>query len=52
MNNWASTSGSKVMQWFNQKTSIAGLQVSNWMILLGAVIVALVIYTFMQEPPG
>ena len=40
------------MQWFNQKTSIAGLQVSNWMILLGAVIVALVIYTFMQEPPG
>ena len=37
------------MEWFSQKTSIAGLQVSNWMIVLGAVIVALLIYTFMQD---
>jgi hypothetical protein len=42
-------SGRKVMEWFSQKTSIAGLQVSNWMIVLGAVIVALLIYTFMQD---
>jgi hypothetical protein len=42
----------KVMQWLNQKTSIAGLQVSNWMIVLLAIIAALLIYTFMQEPPG
>ncbi len=40
------------MEWFSQKTSIAGLQISNWMIVLGAVIVALLIYTFMQDPPG
>ena len=39
----------KVMEWFSQKTSIAGLQISNWMIVLGAVIVALLIYTFMQD---
>ncbi len=40
------------MEWFSRKTSIAGLQISNWMIVLGAVIVALLIYTFMQKPPG
>jgi hypothetical protein len=39
----------KVMEWFSQKTSIAGLQIFNWMIVLGAVIVALLIYTFMQD---
>ena len=37
------------MEWFSQKTSIAGLQVSNWMIVLGAIIVALLIYAFMQD---
>ena len=47
-------SGRKVMEWFSQKTSIAGLPISNWMIVLGAVIVALLIYTFMQgaQPQG
>ena len=29
----------------NQKTSIAGVQISNWMIVLGAIIVILIIYT-------
>jgi hypothetical protein len=33
------------MEWFSQKTTIAGVQVSNWMVLLGAIIVVLVIYT-------
>jgi hypothetical protein len=37
------------MEWFSQKTSIAGLQVSNWMIVLLAAVVALLIYTFMQD---
>ena len=37
------------MEWFSQKTSIAGVQVSNWMVVLGAIIVILLIYTFMQE---
>jgi hypothetical protein len=33
------------MEWFSQKTSIAGIQVSNWMVVLGAIIVILIIYT-------
>jgi hypothetical protein len=33
------------MEWFNQKTSIAGLQIPNWGIVLGAIIVILLIYT-------
>ena len=33
------------MEWFSQKTSIAGVQVSNWMVVLGAFIVILIIYT-------
>ena len=36
------------MEWFNQKTSIAGVQVSNWMIALGAIIVILLAYSFMH----
>jgi hypothetical protein len=35
------------MEWFNQKTSIAGIQIPNWAIVLGAIIVILLIYTFM-----
>jgi hypothetical protein len=31
---WPPKSGRKVMEWFSQKTSIAGLQISNWMIVL------------------
>jgi hypothetical protein len=37
--------GGRVMEWFNKKTSIAGVQISNWMIVLGAIIVILIIYT-------
>jgi hypothetical protein len=37
------------MEWFSRKTSIAGVQISNWMIILGAVIIMLLIYTSMQE---
>ena len=37
------------MEWFSRKTSIAGIQISNWMVALGAAIVILLIYTFMQE---
>jgi hypothetical protein len=40
--------GRKVMEWFNQKTSIAGIQVSNWMIALGAIIVILLAYSLMR----
>jgi hypothetical protein len=37
-------SGRKAMEWFKQKTSIAGVQVSNWMIVLGAIIIVLLIF--------
>ena len=37
------------MEWFSRKTSIAGIQISNWMIVLGAVIIVVLIYTSMQE---
>ena len=34
------------MDWFNGKTSIAGIQIPNWWIILGAaVLVILLIYT-------
>lgn len=44
----ASLFGRTIMEWFNQKTSIAGIQVSNWMIALGAIIVILLAYSFMR----
>jgi hypothetical protein len=37
-------SGSKVMDWFKRKTTIAGYQISNWLIVLGAIIIVLLIF--------
>ena len=34
------------MDWFSRKTSIAGVQIPNWVIVLGAIIVIWLIYTF------
>ena len=36
------------MEWFSRKTSIAGIQISNWIIVLGAIIVILLIYSSMH----
>jgi hypothetical protein len=36
------------MEWFSRKTSIAGVQISNWMIVLGAVVVVVLIYNSMH----
>jgi hypothetical protein len=36
-------SGRKVMEWFKRKTSIAGYQIPNWLIVLGAIIIVLFI---------
>jgi hypothetical protein len=33
------------MEWFSKKTSIAGIHLPNWMVVLGAIIVILIIYT-------
>ncbi len=37
------------MEWFNQKTSIAGTQIANWMLVLAAVVVALIIYQYITH---
>ena len=34
----------KAMEWFKRKTSIAGYQISNWIIVLGAIIIVLLIF--------
>jgi hypothetical protein len=36
------------MKWFSQKTSIAGIQIPNWGVALGALIVILLIYNSMH----
>ncbi len=36
------------MEWFNQKTSIVGIQIPSWGIVLAAVIVVLLIYSSMH----
>jgi hypothetical protein len=36
------------MEWFSRKTSMAGVQVPNWMVVLGAIIVILIIYSFIH----
>jgi hypothetical protein len=37
------------MEWFSQKTSIAGIQISNWILVLAAVIVIWIIYSFIPH---
>jgi len=32
------------MEWFTRKTSIAGVQISNWIVVLSAVVVIWIIY--------
>ena len=34
------------MEWFSRTTSIAGVQISNWMLVLAAVVVIWFIYRF------
>ena len=36
--------GRIVMEWFSKRTSIAGIQLPNWMVVLGAIIVIVIIY--------
>ena len=37
------------MEWFSQKTSIAGMQISNWMLVIVAVVVIWIIYKFIAH---
>jgi hypothetical protein len=34
------------MEWFSQKTSIAGAQIHNWVLVLAVVVVLFLIYRF------
>jgi hypothetical protein len=34
------------MEWFSRTTSIAGTQIPNWVLVLGAIIVIWLIYRF------
>ena len=36
------------MEWFSRRTSIAGIQIPNWMVVLGAVIVILLAYSIID----
>jgi hypothetical protein len=37
------------MEWFGQKTSIAGIQISNWILVLVAIVVIYIIYSFISH---
>jgi hypothetical protein len=37
------------MEWFGQKTSIAGYQIPNWALVLAVVIVLFLIYFFLID---
>jgi len=37
------------MEWFSRKTSIAGIQISNWVVVLAALVVIWIIYSFVAH---
>ncbi len=37
------------MEWFSRKTSIAGMQISNWMLVIVAIVVIWIIYKFIAH---
>ena len=43
---WQPNLGRNAMEWFKQKTSIAGIQIPTWLLALSAIIVLMLIYTF------
>ena len=44
-----STLGGKAMEWFSRKTSIAGTQTPNWILVLAALVVIWIIYSFVAH---
>ena len=34
------------MEWFSRTTFIAGIEIPNWVVVLGAIVVIWLIYTF------
>jgi hypothetical protein len=41
--------GRKAMNWFSRTTSIAGIQVPNWILVLVAAVVLWIIYSFVAH---
>jgi hypothetical protein len=37
------------MEWFSGKTSIAGVEISNWILVLAALVVIWIIYSFVAH---
>jgi hypothetical protein len=37
------------MEWFSRKTSIAGIQISNWIVVLAALVIIWIIYSFVAH---
>jgi len=37
------------MDWFSRKTSIAGIQISNWILVIVAVVVIWIVYSFIAH---
>jgi hypothetical protein len=36
------------MEWFSKKTSIAGIQIPNWGIVLAAIVIIVLVYSSMH----
>ena len=41
--------GRKAMNWFSRTTSIAGFQISNWILVIVGVVVIWIIYNFITH---
>ena len=37
------------MEWFSRKTSIAGSQISNWILVIAALAIIWIIYSFLAD---
>ena len=37
------------MEWFSRKTSIGGIQISNWILVVAAVVVIWIVYRFIAH---
>jgi hypothetical protein len=37
------------MEWFSRKTSIGGIQLSNWILVVVALVVIWIIYSFVAQ---
>jgi hypothetical protein len=41
--------GRKAMEWFSRKTSIAGIEVPNWILVVVVIVVIWIIYSFVTR---